>query len=375
MVQRVPEYTIPDVLDGILAENPGISFEDAQDALLADHTGEKGIEEVTRDDLKRLRAGFRTRLQEIPKWMRYHNAEHPVIEVEEIYQWLVDRLKPEYADKLSEETRLIGAEACLRHDDAHIGQLFRQLSGVETGTNISNEEMALLVAIAELGPEYAKPVLDLLSALMLPTAFGQNAGARPFEALDDGKKEQIRRGYKPEDMLQKLVRFADVAYFIKGWDHYKQRSIDLCHENGGPRSFDEWKAMNNGFLGFLNTLIDEVSEFLTDEAVAEIRGEWTDCKTALENIDAAEQADIQARLDYSPAEAAFVHLLDRLAGYHGQGNWSNHSELRGKATRLLEQFNAPKSICLNEGIDSILGTGRHLLTQAEINLLNHFRSA
>lgn len=236
---------IPKKLEELLTANPEASFTQLQQGFLdaAPALG-GGLDEQRRVVLQRPLNARLSRLKNA-----YHDMGH-ALEVEERVTALVHGLS-DTASILSDRERILLIEAARRHDDEHSGSTYRQIKDPKLGKNLSNEEWAVLLLMADnedTGKMLGQKDLEFMKGLILATSFGQD---KP-EKLPEGRSN-CYRSYQPESPAQKMLALADVGGFMKGWKEWVEESFRVLEEgplSAIPADGDAWLNTRKGFINF-----------------------------------------------------------------------------------------------------------------------------
>jgi len=90
-----------------------------------------------------------------------------------------------------------------------------------------------------------------LQGLILATSFGQ-AAEGPYH-----------RDYAPNTLGEKLLAFADIAGFTKGFDEWMKESLNVFREMSPdtlPKDFATMIKGRNGFLGYITSKLAEIKD-------------------------------------------------------------------------------------------------------------------
>lgn len=189
----------------------------------------------------------------------YHNKQH-CQEVMQATEELLDNLNdPEI---FSEKQKMFLVESALRHDDGHSGHTFRQ--EVADG-DLSNEEYAVKLLKEDLEGQLDAKSLKFMEDAILATSVGQS----DISKLPEGK-DHLYRPYKPETDQQKLLAFADISGFRKGWEIWLAESLNFTEESHQNASdIEAWIAGEEGFVNFYATPMLQSIEHLIRPAYFE----------------------------------------------------------------------------------------------------------
>lgn len=253
------------MLQEIIESKPEIDYQGARSALLAQGTPEQGADLTA---VETIREKLRTRLESLQN--QYHNQEHSAEVAKRTGDLLGHLANPEL---VSPRERQLMIEAAWRHDDDHAGNTYRQLVEGVNGGSMSNEELAVLLAIDDMRTLLNTTDIEFLESLILATSFGQSATALQKAFPNDPHLQQnLKRDYAPKTPIQKLLALADVGGFRKGWDEWVNESLRLVEEQGSvPEDVDAWLKTREGFtIYYIKPLLESLQSVLTPEFYAEL---------------------------------------------------------------------------------------------------------
>jgi len=196
----------------------------------------------------------------------------------------------------------IGAIAALFHDYGHAGQTVRQETSVSLPQkDLSNEEFAALMVDTFLADKMPKDVIAFVQSAILGTSFGQSSG--PYA-----------RPYKPQNALEKLVAFADIANFTSTLDEWMEENFNVLRETPSvntPKSYDEMIIGRNKFLDFVSSKLEDVAPILGPENTAQYQVSLEKLRDAVNSLETKEK--------YEPLyEALLAEKLNRGLRPHSQ---------------------------------------------------------
>ena len=181
---------------------------------------------------------------------------------------------------LSPAASQLGGITALLHDYGHVGRTIRQETTRSVARkDISNEEFSAIAADDLLGSRnLTHKQIVAVQVGILGTSFGQTEG--PYA-----------RPYKPLSSMDKLLAFADIAGFTKGFEGWMDESMDVYREmpiKNLPQDFDALIRGRNGFIGYLQTKLAEIEPLIGEEHAANYRAQLDEIRTEL-NSDIAKK--------------------------------------------------------------------------------------
>jgi hypothetical protein len=212
----------------------------------------------------------------------YHNRQHAEEVAQNTQEFLKNLADPNI---LTEKQKTLLVEAALRHDDGHFGNTYRQDI---IGGDMSNEEYAVSLLRKDFEGQLDEESLAFMEENILATSFGQNN----LDKLPENKKGYYRT-YSPETDSQKLLAFADVSGFTKGWNAWADESMRLLEESPSntPKDIDAWITNREGFVNYyISELLSDLNGTLTPEYIAELNKKLDAIKQTLSELKNPENA-------------------------------------------------------------------------------------
>lgn len=111
-----------------------------------------------------------------------------------------------------------------------------------------------------------------LQGYILGTSFGQAA---------DGP---YHRGYAPTTLEEKLLAFADIAGFTKGFDGWMKESLNVFREMSAdtlPKDFAAMISGRNGFIGYIASKLAEIKNAIDPAYVVQLSEQLDQLKANL----------------------------------------------------------------------------------------------
>lgn len=251
-------------------ETPGYMPDSLQKAISLQESGEaaatpQGPTPLTDVEYTEIRSRILDNIEADCSENPYHNRTH----TEEVEQRFLKFAA--YANLLPAEVQLGGLRALL-HDYGHAGRTIRQEAPEQViRKDISNEEFAGVMADELLASHLEKDEITYVQVGILGTSFGQTQGphARP---------------YKPLSAPDKLLAFADIAGFSKGFDSWMSESMNVLRETNPanlPADFETLIKGRNGFLQYIETKLGEIKSVIGQENVDILQGKLNKVKAGL----------------------------------------------------------------------------------------------
>ena len=176
--------------------------------------------------------------------------------------------------RLSSSVAQAGGIAALLHDYGHSGQTLRQKVSREIAhKDISNEEFSAIAADEILKSRLDPEQIIAIEVAILGTSFGQAEG--PYA-----------RSYKPLSSMDKLLAFADIAGFTKGFHAWMKESMNVFREmplKNLPQDFSALVKDRKGFVGFIKMKLDEIAPLIGEAAAAQYADQLNAIKEALDS--------------------------------------------------------------------------------------------
>src|SRR3989344_2458567 len=240
------------------------------------------ISEASQRNIGEQYVGFREQvldaIKEVCSKNEYHNQNH-TIEVEDRFE----KLAKEAA--LSDTEIMLGKIRAIFHDYGHAGRTIRQ--DVQINRDESNEEFAAVEAgkmlkewLRNKGLEEGKDdqIIAYVQFGILGTSFGQTSG-------------KYERPYKPVDSADKLLAFADIGGFAKGFDGWMKESLNVFRETpfeNLPKDADDMIEKRKGFLKYIVAKFNEIKPLLNKQAAVDYEKQLKDVELGLNNRDTTE---------------------------------------------------------------------------------------
>ncbi len=185
---------------------------------------------------------------------RLTNAYHNRLHTEQVMACCQILATAAQLSALDTQTLLLGG---LFHDFDHPGTTLRQKVPSAIRNDLSNEEFAAIKADEVIDSALSPKQRLQLQGLILATSFGQKTAA----SLDELLGVRLQRDYAPYTPLEKLLAFADIGRFMLSPEAHVRGSLATLKESGAqPESYDEWLQGELGFLSYIETHMNGISQ-------------------------------------------------------------------------------------------------------------------